>query len=67
MTVLSPTRAAAAATVAWILVAFVARAVVDDQLAAFLPAAQLVALVATVVFAAVTVARRDAFERLASA
>lgn len=65
MTVTTPRRAAAGATIGWLAVNIVARAVVDDALAAFLPVGQIVALVAVLGFGAVIVTRRAAFDRLA--
>lgn len=65
MTVTSPNRSAALATVVWIVVAVVSRNVSDDELAAFVPAAQVVALTIALALGMVTVLRRDAFERLA--
>lgn len=64
MTITTPNRAAASATVAWIVVATVSRNASNDELAAFLPAAQVVAVVATLGFGLVALVRRDAFERL---
>ncbi len=64
MTVTTPNRAAAIATIAWVLVATVSRNAGTDELTAFVPAAQAVALLATLGFGAITVLRRDRFERL---
>ena len=64
MTTTSPNRSAALATVAWIVVATTARNTGNDELTAFLPLGQAVALVVAAGFAVVTVVRRDAFERL---
>jgi hypothetical protein len=65
MTVTSPNRSAGLAAVAWIVAAVVARNSAHDELAAFLPAAQLVAVVLALGCGLVTVLRRDRFERLA--
>lgn len=64
MTTTTPNRAAAIATVTWLVVAVTSRNSGTDALTAFLPAAQLVALVITAAFGAIIAARRDRFERL---
>lgn len=66
MTFMTPHRAAAIAAVGWITVNVVARNATGDALAAFVPVAQFVALLATIAFGAVVVARRATFDRLAA-
>lgn len=65
MTVTTPNRAAAVATISWLVVATVVRNAGSDELTAFLPAAQFAAVVIAVACGALIVARRDRFERLA--
>jgi hypothetical protein len=64
MTVLALRQAAAVAAVGWVVANVIARATTDDALAAFLPAAQATALLASLGFGAVVAVRRAAFERL---
>lgn len=65
MTRLPPRRATAAAGGAWIVVALLARAVADDELAAFALPAQVTAVAVAVAAGVVTFAGRERFDRLA--
>jgi hypothetical protein len=65
MTYVAPRIAAMATAVGWVALNVVARAVTNDALAAFVPVAQAISLLATILFGAVVVLRRSAFERLA--
>lgn len=64
MTFLAPRRATSLMAIGWVVVAAVARSASTDALAAFAPAAQVAALIATIVFIGATVARRASFEQL---
>lgn len=66
MTITTPNRAVAIASVVWVFTAFVARAAANDELAAFVPAAQVASLLVAMSCAAITFARRDELERLAT-
>ncbi len=65
MTFIRPRLATTLVGGAWVIVALIGRAASDDWLGAFVPAAQLAALVTTVAFVAVAVSRRTSFDRLA--
>lgn len=64
MTFLTPRLATTAAGGAWVLVALIGRGASADWLGAFAPIGQLGALVATIVFAGVSMLRRTSFDRL---
>lgn len=64
MTWLPPRRAAAVVAVAWFTVAAVVEAAGSGELAAFGAIGQVVALVVAVVAGALTIGRRDAFDRM---
>lgn len=64
MTWLPPRRAAAVVAVAWFTVAAVVEAAGAGELAAFGAIGQVVALVVAVVAGALTIGRRDAFDRM---
>jgi hypothetical protein len=64
MTFLSPRLATTLVGCAWMILALIGRAASDDWLGAFAPIGQVAALVATLIFVTVTIARRASFDRL---
>lgn len=64
MTFLTPRLATTAVGATWVVLASIGRAASSDWLGAFGPAGQATALVATIVFATVTMLRRASFDRL---